>query len=414
MMKGYWILGLFLLLKFEGSMPETTAVNETTMEESGLLNISTSMPPDHEVPITSKISKHSIAGKVSETSSPLRTQFANQNLVHKAQELAITTEEPASTSQEPTSTSQEPTNTSMVDKSSPSPVKEELQNSSSSSISSILETTQMTTSMSSNLNKINFTTQSIIISTTQSGQNTIVVNGTEENDFTTSATTSDNDSQMSKRPLGQTTSNNTETKYVDDDPEETTTVSNENTGSGNTNPNNEPPVRKPGSLWVLVLVLFIILCMILFIMIVLLVRRKKRSGSQTFNKRSRKGDKKDVWAGQVPELVEGKQAGEAKGAENGVTVPVSEAGKEEKLTTFVSGEKKSDSVIEMDELAKEKIPEVTQEKDVKEEDMVAKGEQTPLLEQPEVTPNGEVDGKDEQFPLPPMEQELIGNTDKTI
>ncbi|KAM4632183.1 uncharacterized protein O3C94_018714 [Discoglossus pictus] len=185
------------------------------------------------------------------------------------------------------------------------------------------------------------------------------------------------------------------------------------TNSYTTAPTSLPRSGKPFSLWVLVLVLIIIFAFILLIIMILLVRKKRRSGSQNFSKQSRRAVKQDVWAGQVPELAEGKPMRDAEVAENGAAVPMSGPGKEDELTTFVSGEKKVDSVIEMDDLARPASPKAKEEEKVekKEDDE----EQKPLLgEDSEGTPNGDVTGKEEQFPLPPPEQELMANMDKTI
>uniref|UniRef100_A0A803JT36 Uncharacterized protein n=1 Tax=Xenopus tropicalis TaxID=8364 RepID=A0A803JT36_XENTR len=101
--------------------------------------------------------------------------------------------------------------------------------------------------------------------------------------------------------------------------------------------------------WLLI-TLIVIFTLMLITVIVVLVRKKRRSRSQNFSKRGKKGDGRDVWAGQVPQLGDGRAAVGADGLENGMA---------------------------------QEVP-----KDVK----------------PEMQPNGEA--KEEQFPLPPVEQDF--------
>lgn len=144
------------------------------------------------------------------------------------------------------------------------------------------------------------------------------------------------------------------------------------------------------------LLIFILATMIFFLM-----RKKKRSGS--FRTQSKKNSKRDVWAGQVPQLGDERAAQDPTMAENGRAGTELETVKEEEMVTFVTGEKKTDSVIEMNELgAGEKATANGGEKlgngDTAEE-------KTPLLEEA----SEESPKPDEQFPVPPMEQELMAN-----
>ncbi|XP_077303468.1 uncharacterized protein LOC143923572 [Lithobates pipiens] len=170
--------------------------------------------------------------------------------------------------------------------------------------------------------------------------------------------------------------------------------------------NNEKLDKKKNRYGELIKVILIgvgifLLIFLLATMIFFLLRKKKRSGS--FRTQSKKNAKQDVWAGQVPELgVERAAQGPAM-AENGRAGTELETVKEEEMVTFVTGEKKTDSAIEMNELgAGEKATANGGEK-------LGKGdtaeEKTPLLEET----SEESPKPDEQFPVPPMEQKLMAN-----
>ncbi|XP_063791301.1 leukosialin-like [Pseudophryne corroboree] len=158
------------------------------------------------------------------------------------------------------------------------------------------------------------------------------------------------------------------------------------------------------SLPVLIVVIIIILVLLFLTMIILLIRKKRRSGSQTFNTNSRKNNRKDVWAGQVPELEDGKAVHNEVTMENGKSGKQQEAGHE--MTTFVSGEKKADSVVENDELlpgggTEEKGTDKLGKEDSEEE-------KRPLLEgSSEGAQETEVSEFEDQFSVPSMEQELL-------
>ncbi|MEE6519230.1 hypothetical protein FKM82_030861 [Ascaphus truei] len=190
----------------------------------------------------------------------------------------------------------------------------------------------------------------------------------------------------------------------------------------NTEPPSPPTSQKPypTTLVTLVVVVLIILILLIIIMVIFIARKKRRSGSQTFNTQSRKGRAQDVWAGQVPELAEGKARGEAEGVENGAAVPMSQGGAEPALTTFV-GREKVDSVVEMEKMGGMGSRAVSEGEEDEGGDQdgeggsVAPGEDRPLLEgSSEGTPEAEVVANEEQFPLPPVEQALLGDVDKNI
>ncbi|XP_018095730.1 leukosialin [Xenopus laevis] len=165
------------------------------------------------------------------------------------------------------------------------------------------------------------------------------------------------------------------------------------------------------------LICIISICIVLLalaIIFILVLRKKRRSRSQNFSKRVKKGDNKDVWAGQMPELAEGKVTMGADELDNGMVVSLLED--EQEMTTFVSGEKKGDSGIEIREAEAEankkedgeEMEDNAESPEAQEEQKVTKEENL------EVQPNGEVETKEEQFPLPPVEQDLVGNEDKAI
>eukprot|EP00079_Xenopus_tropicalis_P019671 XP_012809600.1 PREDICTED: leukosialin [Xenopus tropicalis] len=163
--------------------------------------------------------------------------------------------------------------------------------------------------------------------------------------------------------------------------------------------------------WLLI-TLIVIFTLMLITVIVVLVRKKRRSRSQNFSKRGKKGDGRDVWAGQVPQLGDGRAAVGADGLENGMAAPLLED--EQEMSTFVSGEKKGDSEIASGEEEAGATKMASGERmEKKAESPVAQEEQeVPKDVKPEMQPNGEA--KEEQFPLPPVEQDLLGNEDKAI
>ncbi|XP_072273287.1 uncharacterized protein [Pyxicephalus adspersus] len=147
---------------------------------------------------------------------------------------------------------------------------------------------------------------------------------------------------------------------------------------------------------ILIIVIICILILLLATMIFFLLRKKKRSGS--FRTQSRKGAGQNVWAGQVPQLGEGRPAEDPAMVENGRAGTGMATVKEQEMTTF--GEKKPDSMVEMDEVKSEEKAETNEgEKLGKEE------EKTPLMEDASQEPSE----PEEEFPGPPMEQELLGN-----
>ncbi|KAM5151703.1 leukosialin [Mantella aurantiaca] len=151
---------------------------------------------------------------------------------------------------------------------------------------------------------------------------------------------------------------------------------------------------------ILVGVLIFILILLLAFVIFFMMRKKRRSGS--FRTHSRKNAKQDVWAGQVPELGEGKAAQEPTLVEKGTAGARLGAGQEEEMTTFVTGEKKVDSMVEMDELGSGKKAEANGG------ETLGKDEKTPLLEDASEDFT-KADDAAEQFPVPPPEQELMAN-----
>ncbi|XP_063286883.1 leukosialin [Pelobates fuscus] len=156
-----------------------------------------------------------------------------------------------------------------------------------------------------------------------------------------------------------------------------------------------------------IVVVAILLLLLFFVMLFMLVRKKKRSGSKNFSKRSRRANGQDVWAGQVPELAEGRPAPENSVLENGAAVLKSQAGDEQEMTTF--GEKRMDSVVEMDELVAS-----DQDKQSKNTSDIS-DEKKPLLEEDfEETAPTEKGAEKEQFPLPPPEPELGEKGDDAI
>ncbi|XP_018096263.1 leukosialin-like [Xenopus laevis] len=164
----------------------------------------------------------------------------------------------------------------------------------------------------------------------------------------------------------------------------------------------------------LYVVLICLLLLILAVIVILVLRKKRRSRSQNFSKRVKKGDSKDVWAGQVPELAGGEVTVGADGLVNGMAVPL--LGDEQEMTTFVIGEKKGDSGIEIVEAEAGTTKKVGgEEMKEKAENLVVQEEQkVPKDAKLEIKLNGEVEAKEEQFPLPPVEQNLVGNKDKAI
>ncbi|XP_053326544.1 uncharacterized protein LOC128501175 [Spea bombifrons] len=171
-----------------------------------------------------------------------------------------------------------------------------------------------------------------------------------------------------------------------------------------------PSGKNPGKakLGYVVLAVILLLALLFLVMVVMLVRKKRRSGSRNFSKRSRKANEKNVWVGQVPELAEGGPNMGNGAMENGSFVAVTLMDGDQEMTTF--GEK-GDKVEEMDELeAGEKEP--ADEKEGKGKSGASE-EKKPLLEEDS---DGATDpgATEEQFPLPPPEQELTGNGGETL
>ncbi|XP_073403529.1 uncharacterized protein [Dendrobates tinctorius] len=132
---------------------------------------------------------------------------------------------------------------------------------------------------------------------------------------------------------------------------------------------------------ILIAVCIFILILILISVIVVLVRNKRRSGSQSFHTQSRSSKRENVWAGQVPDLGDGKITERPGGTENGAAGNKPE--KEQEMITFISNEK-NDSVEELNEM----------------NNGTAQEEQKPLLE------NGPEE-KDETAATLNVEQELV-------
>ncbi|XP_075035003.1 uncharacterized protein LOC142097234 [Mixophyes fleayi] len=155
---------------------------------------------------------------------------------------------------------------------------------------------------------------------------------------------------------------------------------------------------------VLIAVIIIILVLLSIIMIILVIRKKRRSGSQTFHTQSRNGNRQDVWAGQVPELGDGKMVQDPEVVGNGTTGNQTETEKE--MTTFVSGEKKTDSMVEMDELVPGGGAGANGGEKLGKEDSLE--EERPLLEgDSEGAQDTEVTTDEDLFPMPPVEQALV-------
>ncbi|XP_073502134.1 uncharacterized protein [Phyllobates terribilis] len=144
-------------------------------------------------------------------------------------------------------------------------------------------------------------------------------------------------------------------------------------------PTKKPPDTKPV---ILIAVCMVILILILIAVIVVLVRNKRRSGSQSFHTQRRSSTRENVWAGQVPDLGDGRMAERPVGMENGAAGSKPE--NEREMITFISSEKKNDSVEALNE---------TNNGD-------AQGEQKPLLED---APQE----KDETTTALNVEQELV-------
>ncbi|XP_069838376.1 uncharacterized protein [Dendropsophus ebraccatus] len=142
---------------------------------------------------------------------------------------------------------------------------------------------------------------------------------------------------------------------------------------------------------VLIVVIMVILVLILITVVVILVRNKRRSGSQNFHRKSSK--RQDVWAGQVPELGEGKMMQHPMGAENGTAGNKPEPGQEQEMITFTTAEKKDDSVVEVNELSKGGASE--------EEKKPLLEDTSQMKEEPEKPP------VQEDIPAPTVEQQLV-------
>ncbi|XP_077130032.1 uncharacterized protein LOC143785203 [Ranitomeya variabilis] len=117
------------------------------------------------------------------------------------------------------------------------------------------------------------------------------------------------------------------------------------------NPMSPPPKGKQddkgAKTVILIAVCMVILVLILIAVIVVLVRNKRRSGSQSFHTQSRSSKRENVWAGQVPDLGDGKMTERPVGTENGAAGNKPE--KEQEMITFIS-EKKNDSVEALNEM----------------------------------------------------------------
>ncbi|XP_044158973.1 uncharacterized protein LOC122944599 [Bufo gargarizans] len=121
--------------------------------------------------------------------------------------------------------------------------------------------------------------------------------------------------------------------------------------------NTSLPTKKPEDISnkerqkiILIAVCIVILILILATTLFIMVRSKRRRGSQSFNSRRRSSNKQDVWAGQVPELGDGKMTQHPMGRENGTAGNKEEAGKEQEMVTFISGEKNDNSVVLLNEI----------------------------------------------------------------
>ncbi|KAG8538199.1 hypothetical protein GDO81_023130 [Engystomops pustulosus] len=101
-------------------------------------------------------------------------------------------------------------------------------------------------------------------------------------------------------------------------------------------------------------VLIVILVLVLITVVVVMVRNKRRSGSQSFHSQKRSSKKQDVWAGQAPELGDGKMTRHPEGMENGTGGNKPQPGQEQEMITFTSAEKKDESVAEVNELEEKK------------------------------------------------------------
>lgn len=122
---------------------------------------------------------------------------------------------------------------------------------------------------------------------------------------------------------------------------------------GTTNPKKpEASSDKNRKKLIMIVVIIVILILILATVLVALVRCKRRRGSQSFQSQSRSSKRQEVWAGQVPELADGKVMVHPMGMENGTTGNKPEPGDEQEMKTFISDEKKADSLVEMNEMGK--------------------------------------------------------------
>ncbi|KAG9465516.1 leukosialin [Eleutherodactylus coqui] len=235
-----------------------------------------------------------------------------------------------------------------------------------------------------------------------SGQEASPANGTNQEE--TSTLTADGMTMRSTISKDPPPVNSTVIPYIDlnTHPEEVPFTSHEDNKT--TNPKVTPPLHPPGNTvgnpeletkpnttqpkssnkdWqkvILILICIVILILILVTVVIFMVRNNRRRGSQSFSTRSRSSNRQDVWAGQVPELGDGKMTPHPAGMENGKPGNKAEPGTEQEMSTFISGEKKEDSVGETNELFKgealdEKKPLLEQTSQVNEEAEKSPGEE---------------------------------------
>lgn len=103
---------------------------------------------------------------------------------------------------------------------------------------------------------------------------------------------------------------------------------------------------------ILIGVAMVILVLVLATILVAVVRCRRRRGSQSFQSQSRSSKRQEVWAGQVPELSDGRIMAHPAGVENGGTGNKAGAGDEQEMKTFISGGKTGDALEEVNEMGK--------------------------------------------------------------
>ncbi|KAG8432073.1 hypothetical protein GDO86_018824 [Hymenochirus boettgeri] len=203
-----------------------------------------------------------------------------------------------------------------------------------------------------------------------------------------------NDGEPTTPPRGDKTFHEIDPRIVKDDAE----------------PKTPPPKNdsyKGGSGQLLIPLIIIILVLIFVIALIFVLRKKRRSGSQNFSTRAQKGGGKDVWAGQVPEMAEGKVAGDGDHPENGATVPLLELKDEQEMSTFVSAEKREDTggeCVEVTVVGNKEESELGKEEEQESRETVPNG-------QPESKSDGETSAQEQ---LHPPEQSMMGNSGKAI